>query len=230
MTDTYRLVFRGEVLEGQHKAVFKQRLGAVLQLEGERLDALFTGKAVTVRKAADSATAARFQVAFKRAGARLRVVPIETQTEPEAASTAPAASVPGFNLAPPGARMQDADTTSPPLAVDTSHLTLAAPGSALGVVKPDVVVTPPDISHLTVAEPGADLQIDGPEADAIPVAVPAWGVAKVGADLAARKPPVEPKIDLDTIDFDVAPAGTRLADEDDDEAPTPPDTSHIQLQ
>ena len=61
MTERYRLVFRGEVLEGQHKAVVKQRLGVVLKLDGERLDALFTGKAVTIRKDADADTAAHFR-------------------------------------------------------------------------------------------------------------------------------------------------------------------------
>ena len=61
MSERFRLVFRGEVLEGQHKAVVKQRLGAVLKLDGAKLDALFTGKAVTIRKDTDPDTAAKFR-------------------------------------------------------------------------------------------------------------------------------------------------------------------------
>src|SRR6478672_4935430 len=104
MSERYRLVFRGEVLEGQHKAVVKQRLGAALKVEGERLDAMFTGKAVTIRKDADTDTAARFQIAFKRAGARLRVMPVASESEAEPAPPQPVAAEDGaFKLAPRGA-------------------------------------------------------------------------------------------------------------------------------
>ena len=50
---------------------------------------MFTGKAVTIRKDADTDTAARFQVAFKRAGARLRVLPVGHEVE---AGPAPASA------------------------------------------------------------------------------------------------------------------------------------------
>ena len=242
MTETYRLVFRGEVLEGQHKAVVKQRLGELLKLDGPRLDALFTGKAVTVRKAADTETAARFQVAFKRAGARLRVVPVETEPAPEpavpaatapvtqaAATPAAVITAPGYQLAPVGASLQDAGKAATPVAVDTSHLSIAAAGTPLSNPSSAAPSTPPDVSYLSVAELGVDLQIDLPELDVVPVAVPAWDIAKVGADLAPPKAPLEPLLDIDEIDFDVAPPGTRLAPQDDEPPPAPPDTSHIRL-
>jgi hypothetical protein len=229
MTDTYRLVFRGEVLEGQHKAVVKERLGVVLKIDGERLDALFTGKAVTVRRSADADTAARFQVAFKRAGARLRVVPIDTPPAPDALA-ADAASVPGLNLAPAGTLLHETSAAPAPAPVDTSRLTLAAPGSDLSDPRPDVEPVVLDLSHLTVAELGVDLHDEMPELDAAVVATPTWGIAKVGATLAPAKPPVEPKLDIDAINFDVAPPGTRLAEEDDEPSPPAPDTSHLRLQ
>jgi hypothetical protein len=174
MTESFRLVFRGEVLAGQHKAVVKQRLGAVLKLDGPRLEALFTGKPVTVRKFADGETAARFEIAFKRAGARLRIVPIDAAPE---AKAAPASAAAGFDLAAPGARLQE-PVDAAPAAVDTSHLT----------------------------------------------------IAEVGADMAPRKAPAEPVIDLDEIDFEIAPPGARMADAVDSEPPPAPDTSHLRLQ
>jgi len=229
MTETYRLVFRGEVLDGQHKAVVKQRLSAVLKVDGPRLDALFTGKAVTLRKSADSETAARFQVAFKRAGARLRVIPIDVQHE-ETTAPAGAATGPGFNLAPPGTLLYDTSVAPAPAPVDTSHLSLAAPGTDLSDPRPDVAVAVPDLSHMTVAELGADLHDEVPEPDAVVVVPPTWRIAKVGATLAPAKGPIEPELDIDAIDFDVAPPGTRLADEDDELPPPAPDTSHLRLQ
>ena len=74
MSEGYRLVFSGEVEEGQHPAVVKKRLAAVLKLDEQRMDMLFSGKSVVVKKAADEPTAKRYQQAFKKAGAVLRVL------------------------------------------------------------------------------------------------------------------------------------------------------------
>ena len=65
MSEQFRLVFAGEINQGQHAAVVKKRLGAVLKLDTERMDVLFSGKSVVVKKVTDIATAARYQAAFK---------------------------------------------------------------------------------------------------------------------------------------------------------------------
>ncbi len=235
MSERYRLVFRGEVLEGQHKAVVKQRLGAALKVEGERLDAMFTGKAVTIRKDADTDTAARFQIAFKRAGARLRVMPVADDLEqipgsvsnPAPAQQAAAKNDGTFKLAPPGALMADPAPPARQPEMDLSQFTLAAAGTVLGV--PRVVdAVAPDVSHFTVAAPGVTLSV----AEPLPVMepdVPLWDVAEVGADIGTSAAPVEPPFELDDIEFELAPVGTLLADADDAEAPQPPDTSHLSL-
>ena len=44
MSEQYRLVFSAEVVEGQHPAVVKKRLAAVLKLDDERMNVLFSGK------------------------------------------------------------------------------------------------------------------------------------------------------------------------------------------
>lgn len=202
MSESFRLVFRGEVLAGQHQAVVKARLGALLKIDGARLDALFTGKAVTLRKAADGATAERFASAFKRAGARLRVVPIDTP-EPAPEPTSEDAPPAGFALAERGTRLEDPRATEV-AAVDTAHLSLAAPGSRMSDEPTGNVPSAPDVSHLTIAA--------------------------VGADIGPRQPPVAAPVDVDEIDFEVAPPGTRMADAVTDEPPPPPDTSHLELE
>jgi hypothetical protein len=226
MTERYRLVFRGEVLEGQHKAVVKQRLGAALKVEGERLDAMFTGKAVTIRKGADTDTAAKFQIAFKRAGARLRVLPIDEEPVVVAPKTAPEPEG-AFRLAPVGSPMAEPRPAVPAPAVDISRLSLAPPGTALGTPRP-VDAVAPDVSHLTIAAPGVDLGVRTAPA-ARPVESPAWEIAQAGVDLTTRLSDVEPPVDLGSIDFELAPAGTLLMDADDAPPPTPPDTSHLRL-
>ncbi len=230
MSERYRLVFRGEVLEGQHKAVVKQRLGAALKVEGERLDAMFTGKAVTIRKDADTDTAARFQIAFKRAGARLRVMPVAEEVDSETVPTpvAPPADSGGFGLAPAGSLMVDPHPDAPAPTIDISGLTLAAPGVVLGVPN-TVVAVAPDVSRLTIAALGTDLGVPPPAPPAT-LPAPALGVADVGVDLAPHAPPVDPPFELDTIRFELFPAGTLLVDSDDEAKPAPPDTSHLRLQ
>lgn len=82
MEERYRLVFRGEVLEGQHLAVVKKKLAQALGIKDEaKIEQMFAGKAVVVRKDADSKTAAKFQAAFKKAGARLRALPVVLSVE-----------------------------------------------------------------------------------------------------------------------------------------------------
>jgi len=73
----YNLVFRGEVLEGQHRAVVAKRLAALLKLEPGKAGALFSGKAIVLKRNAPKAVAARYQAAFRKAGARLRVMAAE---------------------------------------------------------------------------------------------------------------------------------------------------------
>ena len=95
MSDQYRLVFAGEVLEGQHPAVVKKRLATILKLTDERMDLLFAGKPVVIKKIVDKQAAARYQAAFKKAGARLRVLPLA-----QPADTAPADAVSRAHGAP----------------------------------------------------------------------------------------------------------------------------------
>jgi len=243
MSERYRLVFRGEVLEGQQKAVVKQRLGATLKVAGERLDAMFTGKAIVIRKDADTDTAARFQIAFERAGARLRVLPVATGAEPPvdaAPSRAPEttaratvesaaiADASGFSLAPVGALLVDPSPPPPAPAVDTSRFTLASPGATLGTPA-DVTAAAPDVSHLTIAAPGATLGEPNPEPPPV-VPVPAWKVAQAGAVLARRAPDVAPLVDVDALGFEIAPPGALLDEAEREPPPPPPDTSHLRLQ
>ena len=233
MSERYRLVFRGEVLEGQHKAVVKQRLGVALKVDGERLDAMFTGKAVTIRKDADTDTAAKFQIAFKRAGARLRVLPIDVEpdvSELEAKASAPVApdaSADGFGLAPVGATLVEPRPAAPAPAVDISHMTLAAPGVALSTPKAITAVVP-DVSKWTLAAPGTLLGVPVPFV-ARPVAAPSWEIGDLGVDLTDRLPAIEAPFDLGEIDFELAPPGTLLRDSDEVAQPEPPDTSHLHL-
>ena len=87
MDERYRLIYRGEILDGQHRAVVKRRLTELLKLGDAQVEKLFAGQPVVLKRDVDRATAARYQALFKKAGGRLRVT-AEAAAE---ASGAPAA-------------------------------------------------------------------------------------------------------------------------------------------
>lgn len=74
---TYDLVFRAELLPEGDDATARATLGRMLKLDDARLRQLFSGGTVHVGRAVDRDTAVRYQAAFRQAGARLRVVPVE---------------------------------------------------------------------------------------------------------------------------------------------------------
>ena len=81
MDDVYRLIFRGEVLQGQHPSVVKKRLAKSLKLDEAQSEELFAGQPVVLKREADTKTAAKFQALFKEAGGRLRLMPVEKADE-----------------------------------------------------------------------------------------------------------------------------------------------------
>jgi hypothetical protein len=172
MSERYKLVYRGEVLEGQHPAVVRKRLAETASYGNEHLDLLFSGRPVVVKRDVDAATAARLRALFKQAGARLAVLAVE--------SPAGAAAAPRGNAAPPehvGAAAERAaaddlqllPSGSPvlrdderqswlPREIDTDGLSLADVGVTLGQTAPPPV---PDVDlsalNFEVAPVGATL-------------------------------------------------------------------------
>jgi hypothetical protein len=239
MSDQYRLVFSAEVLEGQHPAVVKKRLAAVLKLPDERMDMLFSGKPVVIKKNIDRDNAARYQAAFKKAGAQLRVLPVQqpgAAEQPPPDTPAPSTGAPeqsgesGLQVLPVGADVlkederrlvEDAD-------IDTSHLSVQ--GAVFNVDQPVEDIQGPNVDHITLAEVGA--QIGTSDAEDIVVAELNldFTVAEVGAIIGelegeAKTPPV----DVDSLDFDVAEPGAQMDTRKKEPPPPAPDTSHLSV-
>ncbi len=246
--EQYKLVFAGEINEGQHAAVVKKRLAGVLKLDDDRMEVLFSGKAVVVKKATDARTAARYQEAFKKAGARLRVLPVEegdtppaapqqqashpqAEEGPPAAETAPGPTPPAqdddMQVLPVGADvLTDAERPDVPDAeVDTSHLSVQ--GAVFTTDEPEPEVETPNVDHLSVAEPGA--QIGEPQEE-VHVDIDAdFDVAELGSDMGEIARKKDAPIDVDAVDFDVAETGADMDTREKDKPPPAPDTSHLSL-
>ena len=100
MTDKrYNIVFEGEIVAGAKIEAVKQNLAKLFRMEPAKVEALFSGKKVVLKKDADQATAMKFRAALKQAGAQCKMLVVgepepasaPAAAKPESASSAPAA-------------------------------------------------------------------------------------------------------------------------------------------
>jgi len=167
MSEEFKLVFRGDLAEGQHPAVVRRKLAQLLALDEPQLERLFSGQ-VVVKARADRQTAERLEALFRKAGAHLHreaVAPV--QPLPEAPAADPEARTqqaePGriagqrtldVELLPVGSDVLREDERAPwqPRHVETSHLDLLARDAQLEVSGPPPPPLP-DTSRLRLVDP-----------------------------------------------------------------------------
>ncbi|MCZ6656882.1 MAG: hypothetical protein O7C67_06260 [Gammaproteobacteria bacterium] len=231
MEDRYRLVFRGEILEGQHSAVVKKRIGKALKLTEDKLDELFSGKAVVIAKNADARKTAKLQGTFKEAGARLRALRVEVKaaaSKSQAAEPAPSSEASGsIDILPVGSDVLNPDERAnvAPADIDTAHLAIDEAETAIAGPSDDV--TPPDVSHITVAEVGEDLSEAQTQAT-VEINID-FEVAELGSRVGDPQDEPEPVVDVDELDFDLAEPGVTILEQQAPNTAPQPNTSHIQL-
>jgi hypothetical protein len=241
MNEEYRLGYSGEVLDGQHTAVVKKRLAAVLKLDDERMTVLFSGKSVVVKKATDEKNAARYQAAFQKAGARLRVLPVddgvpetpqsdpvETASDPSGADKSTAS---GLQVMPEGSLViaEDERLEVVPVEVETDHLKVQ--GAVFITDDDELSVDVPNLDHITLAELGEILGQERTD-EALIVEIDAnFDLAEVGAVLGAlaNEKESEDIASVDSPEFDLAEPGELMDATPKAQSPPPPDTSHIKL-
>ena len=236
MPEQYRLLYSAEVIEGQHAAVVKKRLQAMLKLDDERMNVLFSGKAVVVKKATDKKTAVRYEEAFKKVGAKLRVEALQAVDEPQPASqTQPDAVADPLDVLPSGTDLLAPEERNAPADanIDTSHLSvqLSEQGANFDADQAAAPIQGPNVDHLSLADPGTALGVEGvASADQdIEILDIDFDLAEIGTPLGDEHPPPPAAIDVDAVDFDVAETGAALDTSKKPVPPQAPDTSHLKL-
>lgn len=177
MAEQFAVVFKGELVDGADPAQVRTNLGKLFKTDAARVDAMFTGKTVVIKKGIDEDTAENYVAVLAKAGAVAEVVGTRAKAQtapspPAAEASAPAAEAKTPEPAPipqaaappaPGAR--DETAPAPPQPLDTS---MAEPGVIL--VEPQRIEAPNiDTTHLDMAEVGVDLveyqHLEEPEFD-----------------------------------------------------------------
>ncbi len=189
--ETYDVYFSGALLKSADPAEAKRKIGAMFKLEGEKLERLFCGAPVPIKRAVDMDQAVRFRVAFRDAGALVDIVP--------AGQPAP---TPGARPAPPPR------PTAPPRPPATAAAVAGAPqtGSAS--------TTESAPSGFSLADGPLPTPSDTPAAN---IPVPEFGLsAPKDFNLSDCTPPVEPAPLPDISAMDLDKEGVIL-----DESPEP---------
>jgi hypothetical protein len=224
MDEKYRLIFSGELLDGQHRAVVKRRLTELLKLKDGQIEKLFSGQTVILKRGVNRETAARYQALFRKAGGQLRVKS-ESPAEGAAVPNAPAAEAAPSPSAAPAESAENAkkaagkaaaDIEAPDFQVQTTWFPPPA--------EPRAEIDAPDYS---VAAVGSDLA-DRAEAPVAKVAEVDFGLAEVGADLLTDRKEA-PVLELGPLNFEVAEVGADIGTPRAADGAVAPDVSHIAL-
>ena len=184
---TYDLLFRGELLADADLTTAQTTLAALLKLDDVRLQQLFSGANVMIRRAADRATAARFQSLFRQAGARLRVMPVApTASATTADHAAPQPPTGKLSLA---ARLAAQEAAAAPVSSGATHSTGVAytptRASAAGatVARSSLGSASASATALGPIPPAQVRDVPPALRRTAKVRIPSYELAPVGADL-----------------------------------------------
>ena len=196
----YDIFFRGEGLDGFELDSVKNSVGQLFKASPAKVEQLFSGKVIALKKDLDKPTAAKFKQVLEKAGAKIYVKlaaeataaapekatkptpapasaqPAPTATEkpatPSAAAPRPAEEEIHLDMMPAGTDVlsEDERTHFEEADIDVSSIKLA---STFDVAETNDEPPPPapDVSFLTTAEVGADV-MEGYQDDTPPPPAP----------------------------------------------------------
>jgi hypothetical protein len=212
--NTFTVVFNGQLVEGADAKQVMANLAQLFKVELAKVEPMFSGATVTIKKGVDEATARKYQQALLQAGAICQVVSASPAApDAPAAAAAPAvppaaagtretptaaapASVLNATLAEPGVIIKEPEQV-PPLQVDTSHLSLGAVGETI-VEQEAAEELQVDVSALSMAEPGVQL-VPPSEVAALQIDVSDLSMAAPGTLLKEPEKVAPAQIDTGTL-------------------------------
>lgn len=257
-TSEFDIIFRGDIVFGHQLTEVKLKLQQLFKVDAAKVDALFTGRPVPLKRKLDEATANKYREVLLKAGAQVEICPSDSSPTTAAPAPKPApvrpvapspvnnpaatAAIspvtpvaPVWSIAPAGADLLPADqrpAAAAPVAVDLSGLSLRAQTGNL-LDANEIVAVPTEVvtvPDLEIAELGATLA----EQSHLPLAQLDieldWDVAEAGADLLREEErAVFVPVAPAQIDFGLAPAGSDLGQLKPNVQPLAPDISALRL-
>lgn len=238
----FDIIFRGDIVFGHQLAEVKAKLQQLFKADAAKVDALFTGRPVPLKRNLDEATANKYRDALIKAGAMVEVCSSDTSPANTAPKPAPIRRMvetvaPVWTLAPLGSDLLPAkERPAPPapVSVDISGLSLrAAEGNLVDASEVHEEISAQVIApDLGLAAVGSDL-ISADEKLELPlveIELEDWEIAEAGSDLLTEdeRPIVLPAI-VEVGDYGLAPAGSDLGQLKSNVKPVTPDISGLRL-
>lgn len=85
--ELFEIAFEGEIVEGADLETVKLRIGQMFKADAERVQKMFSGQRVTIKRQADAGMVAKYRAAFEKAGAVCVVRSLaEVEAEQQAAA------------------------------------------------------------------------------------------------------------------------------------------------
>ena len=218
--NTFEVVFSGKIVEGASVDQVKGNVAKLFKVEVAKVERLFSGARVAIKKGLDETTAKKYQMALAKAGALCEVVntagsvaaeatkaEVSKPQAPEAPSApavtaapaAPAQSAPAVQESTPGL-IKYVVKEAPGGLGDLATATLDEPGVVL-VEHQDVAPPELDLGGLSMDEPGVILgeheEVAPPEVD-----INGISMAEPGADLGEAEEVAELQVDVSGLSMD----------------------------
>ena len=219
---TYQIVVTGELVDGTYLPEVKMKLAALFKTPAEKLDPLFSGKRVVIKKGLAADAAEKYVAAVRATGLMCRAE--EFVAEGVQPGPSPTGAAQGISLAPVGTTMIEPPAVTVP-EIDVSAYSMAPAGETL-IEPPSIPEVDIDISDLSMDPVGEDLVEHAPPTppsiDTGDLSMDPVGTQLVDAEKVAPAA-------IDTTDLDLAPVGSDVGEMQREEGPPPPDTSHLKL-
>lgn len=233
----YDIIFRGDILPGQQLSDVKERLSRLFKTDPAKINALFSGAAVPLKRNLDQATAEKYRLVLKQAGADVQVAAAGAVQNRSAPVRRAAAMTLQQRLAAQEAeraRQEAEQKQAPAVQQEQARFTLAPVGTDLldAADKTEHEPVAVDVSHISLRPAGDNLvdadELATPEPRVVETAD--YGLSEPGADLLqAHERNTLPMVELELPDIELAPAGTDLGQLKGEQPPPPPDTSGLSL-
>ncbi len=222
---TYQIVVSGQLTAGAVLAQVKEKVANLFNVPAAKLDPLFSGQRIVVKKGLDHAAGQRYVAALQEAGLLSVAEPLTDDAPSSAnANPQPVNAMPQPSLAPAGTPLIERTPVAAP-DIDTRAYSMSPVGITLVTAIP-VPAPVIDVSALSVSPLGVDMVKAAPVA-APDIDVSALSMSSPGTHL-VEPPMVRPPV-IDTSAFDLAPVGSDVDQQKPGVAPPPPDTRHLKL-
>lgn len=242
--ETYDVYFSGAILKDADPDEVKRQVGAIFKLEGKKLERLFCGKPVPIKRGIDMDQAIRFRVTFRDAGALVDIVPAGEAAPGPAARpappprpvapakpVAPAAkpeTAPGLSLAD-GPLPEAPQPATEPIPVPDYGLSSPKNFDLSDCTSPVEPAPIPDISAMDLDKAGAILD-ESPEPAPLEIDITALMMDAPGTTLIEPEETPPPTIDIDQLSMSEPNEGSLEGYQKPVEPAPLPDIGHLHLE